>query len=87
MGYNNSTLVKKGYEIWKKYQHLFPSSNYLFCDGGGWGDDGMDVFLINKNSFVHVVAKNIEDFKNILGPNTTPEEILDTIINGKKIFM
>jgi hypothetical protein len=84
MGYNNSTLVKKGYEIWKKYQHLFPSSNYFFCDGGGWGNEGMDVFLINKKSFTRVIAKSIEDFKNVLGPNITPEEILDRIINGRK---
>lgn len=83
-GFKRSTLFRKGHEIWKKYQHLFPSSNYCFCYYEDKEEDELDVFLINKNFFLSSVTSHIEEFKKVLGSSITPARLLDLIIDKKK---
>jgi len=85
-GYKRSVLFKKGYEIWKKYQHMFPSISYCICYRKDEEDDdqGFDVYLINKKNVLSVVSKNIEEFQAHLGPDITPEILLEKIINEGK---
>jgi hypothetical protein len=88
-GYNRSTLFRKGYEIWKKYETLFPCNNYCFCydEFEEEEEDHIFVFLINKKNFIDIVTKNIEDFKSVLGSEITPDVFVDMIINKKQSFI
>jgi hypothetical protein len=86
IGYKRSTIFRKGYEIWKKYEPLFPCNNYCFCYVEDEEEDSITVFLINKKNFTDIVAKNIEDFKKVLGSKINPDIFLDMIINKKQSF-
>ena len=80
-GYNKSTLFRKGYETWKKYEHLFPSTSFCFSYYEDTDDDLIDVTLINKSLFLKAISDNIEDFKAVLGSDITPEILLEKIIS------
>lgn len=84
-GYRRSTLFKRGYEIWKKYQHMFPSIHYCICYCEDDDDDqGFDVYLINRKNFLNIVSENIEEFKSALGSTITPETLLEKMIYEEK---
>lgn len=83
-GFNRSTLFRKGNEIWKKYEHLFPSTSFCFSYHEDAEDDLIGVELINKSLFSSAITKNIEYFKSVLGSNITSEIILDKIINKRE---
>jgi len=87
-GYRRSALFKRGYEIWKKYQHMFPSINYCICYREDEEDDdqGFYVYLINKKNLLNIVSENIERFRFNLGTDVTPEILLEKIINEKKLL-
>ena len=58
--------IKKGLEVFKKYQHFFSSSNIDMR----FFDDPEDLVLvmINKKNFLHVFNKYQSDFKQVFGP-------------------
>lgn len=85
-GFYRSTLFRKGCEVWKKYEYLFPSKNYCFCYDVDEEDDCITVFLINKRNFADIVIKNIEEFKKVLGQKITPETFIDMIVSKKQSF-
>ncbi len=80
----SAVLLKKGFEIWNKYQHLFPSTKYALLCYQNKTDGTFQVLLINKKAVVNEIEKNIEDFKAILGPTITPTALLEKIISEDK---
>ncbi len=76
--------IQRGWNIWKKYEHLFPSSNYVLLENRfhNW----TTIILINKYHFLKVIEENIEDFKKVLGNQATPQEILKQCLKGDAVF-
>jgi hypothetical protein len=74
----------KGWETWKKYKHLFPSSNFVLLEN--CGREHVTIFMINKRAFLKAVEDNIGDFRDILGADETSQTILDRCLKSKCIF-
>jgi hypothetical protein len=70
--------VRKGLEIFEKYQ-LSSLSNDFFFRIYKESEDAM-VILLNKNRFLKVIDKNKKDFESILGNHITSKELLTKII-------
>lgn len=70
--------IKKGLEVFKKYQHFFSSSNIDMR----FFDDPEDLVLvmINKKNFLHVFNKYQSDFKQVFGPKINGEDYLSQFI-------
>ena len=78
-------LFKKGFEIWKKYEHLFPHTNYILLHRKiDCQEDLFHVLLINKKRFLKEVEENLEDFKRVMGNQITPEIVLKKFITEEK---
>ena len=65
LGVGSSVMSKntaKGYEIWEKYSHLFPSKKYAMIrvKAASWVSH---IFLVSKQSCYKVVNNNIDCFK------------------------
>ncbi len=76
--------IKKGAEIFRKYQHLFLFRNceMLFSAQDG----GTDIIFINKKNFLKTFRKNQLDFRKILGSNISGQILLDQIIKQNGIL-
>lgn len=80
-----SCLVEsKGLGAWKKYKHLFPSSNFIVLEN--IEPDPTTIYLINKRVFLQKVEENIDYFKDVLGTNTTPQKVLDDCIKSDDLI-
>jgi hypothetical protein len=84
-GFYRGTLFKKGLEVWKKYQHLFPSNHFCFLYNND--EDGIKVFLINKKQFIEEMTRNIEDFKAAFGMHITAEGLIDMANIQQQYFL
>jgi hypothetical protein len=74
----------RGWEVWKKYQHLFPSSDFLLFENQG--SEYVTIVMINKNSFLNVVEENIVYFREVLGEKISPKILLNNCQREKDIF-
>jgi len=74
----------KGWEVWKKYNHLFKSSNFIFLENQE--EAGNEIFVINKRSFLDKVGENLDCFQEVLGRDVTPEQILELCLKSKNII-
>jgi hypothetical protein len=77
-------LLKKGYETWKKYQDLFPMTRYVLICNEDKNEELFHILLVHREKFLGEVARNIEDFRRVLGAHMTPELILSSIIQKKE---
>ena len=68
----------KQWTTWGKYQHLFPSKNFILRKITDTKNDEAWIILINIKNFRKTVKKHRKLFCSILGPNTTPNELLTT---------
>lgn len=83
----NNVRFCKGLEVWKKYQHLFPLSNFIFLESRDPSRREIGyLFLINKKAFLKAIESNLEDFKKILGSGITSRCLLREIQNTKDVF-
>lgn len=84
---SNNSLVKKGWELWKKYEYLFPHPNYLiFAEDNIRGDKNNNaIFFVNKVNLLKVVTNNIAIFSNILGSNFNSDGFLIKISERQSI--
>lgn len=73
----SDTTINKGLEVFKKNQHLFSSDNIIVCleeDA-----NSSDLLMINKKNLLRMLEEHIEDFKQVLGPETTSEGLFTQI--------
>jgi len=73
----------KGWEAWKKYRSQFPSPNCILLENHDSGI--LTIVMINKRAFLKTVKENIDDFREKLGAEVTPEGILNDCIKAKDI--
>lgn len=60
-------MLKRGYLVWKKYQSLFPSKNYIFVDYSFLGKGRREIGLICTNVCKDTIQNHLNDFQEILG--------------------
>lgn len=75
--------IGKGFEVFKKNQHLFSSSNiivHLSEDA-----DYYDLVMINKKNLLKTLEQHINDFKQVLGPEITTEYLFTQITENAGI--
>ncbi len=77
----------QGWEVWKKYQHLFPSRNFAFFVSENFVDNGMKALVfMNKKAFLKTVKENWCDFKSVLGEAITPESLMEEVLCSSDVF-
>lgn len=82
--FRTSVLLKRGYEIWMKYRHLFPHSNYAILCLENKEFDRFHIVLVNKKRFACVIEENLNEFRAVLGPGMTTEALLDELAKEKQ---
>lgn len=78
-------ILKRGYELHKKYQPLFQSKNFIFVFRET--DDYTEIALVNRRNFIKAVERSSEDFQRVLGVEVSGESILDQFIREKEILV
>lgn len=58
--------------------------NFLIRQGGEISANSQEVLFINRNNFLKTVRENLALFQYILGPEVTPEKLLDKILDPKE---
>jgi hypothetical protein len=82
--FNKSLLLKKGFELHKKYLHLFSSKNFLFIFKET--DNYIEIALVNRKNFLKVTKTAIKDFQAVLGNEFSGEKILEEFIKEREIL-
>lgn len=78
---------RKGFELWQKYQHLFPSKTYAFIKIESCFSDHMAaVFLIHKERLLNVLSQNLIDFQRAFPQFKSSEYLLNAILNDPSIL-
>lgn len=78
--------MQKGLEVWKKYEHYFPSSKFILRENRNPTNNWVTIVLINKDEFLKKIANNIESFKKVLGNRVTPQKILSECLKSESLF-
>ena len=60
------TVAGKGWQVWKKYEHLFPHPNFIFCEEKQTNTKYVHLVVVNKESLRKVVVANEELFREVL---------------------
>jgi hypothetical protein len=78
--------IKRGWEVWKKYEHLFPHPKYLvFEELNVSSDEDLHlIYFINKNNLLRILNSNYVIFRKELSEDFDPKKILEEI-SAKKI--
>ena len=80
--------LQKGWEVWEKYSHLFPSKNYILKKHENPSMSlFVDIILINKKAFVEIVETYRADFEKVLGKNFNGQEILIDFEQGQGVLL
>lgn len=79
-------MLHKSFEIWKKYSHLFPSKNYCFVENHEFDKGRYCIVLINKQSCLEIIEKNLSLFHEILEEKLKASEILRCIESSNDLF-
>jgi hypothetical protein len=78
---------RKGFEIWQKYQHLFPSKTYVFVKVGSCFSKRMTaVFFIHKERLLNILSKNFIDFQRVFPQFKSLRYLLNAILNDPSIL-
>ena len=52
--------MQRGWEVWKKNEHLFPSTNYILLENRGPSHTNwVRIILINKQAFLKVIKDTL----------------------------
>lgn len=83
--FNDQRSLIKGWKCWRKYEHLFQHSNFIFAEEEVvFGDEKLlHIFIINKKTLLSSLYDNIEHFKAILGADFSPENFIVSIEKEK----
>jgi hypothetical protein len=77
-----------GYRLWSHYAKQLPEDNHQFrIQRDGPDDRELSIFLINKAAFLKTVERNLPLFKEVLGDDITPQELLDDIISDESLIL
>ena len=74
----------KGWEVWKKYRHLFPSSKFVFFENHNAKKPL--IILINKQSFLKKIQENVDYFREMLLTDITAQKIFDDCLKSDDMF-
>ncbi len=86
MAYQNRR-VEKGWHVWKKYEKLFPKSNFLMFDNPSLFNDRYTmIFCVNLHSLKVVLENNREVFEKKLGKKLVIERVIEDFLEKKGTF-
>ncbi len=78
---------KKGFEIWQKYQHLFPLKTYTFVKIGSCFSDHMTaVFLIHNKRLFNILRQHFNDFHRIFPHFNSAEYLLNAMLTNPSVL-
>lgn len=72
----NNMRIKRGAEVWQKYKHFFPSPNFILSTYHSPDKTTVTVVLINRKNFLKKLEHHWADFSALLGPDMTPQLLL-----------
>lgn len=70
-------LLKKGWEVWKKYSFLLENSSDGFLLVAHQSGEVEQLTLINQPFFLKIVAENLSSFQKAFGATLTPLSFLE----------
>lgn len=80
-----SCFLREGYRIWQKSGLANIPSNYVIQASQSSNSEGwLDLFFINKRSFLNVVDKDLTLFQYVLGPKVTSRSLLGQFLDPKQ---
>lgn len=90
--YHNK-LIARGWNIWKKHEHLFQHRNFIFCEEReDVYDESLNfnfkichIYLINKSALLTLLKAQESTFTKYLGEEFSPETFLTKVENTKKL--
>lgn len=68
--------LRKGWEVWEKYKHLFPSKRFLL-QSRLTDDDRVEIVLLHKQRVIHIIEENLTDFQRVLGIDIAASDVLE----------
>ncbi len=73
--------IKRGWEVWNKYEHLFPHPNYLILEEAHVrGDDNIHpIYFISRKNLLKTISANSGIFENELSIDLNAEKFLSEI--------
>jgi hypothetical protein len=85
---NSTAKFKDGWDIFKKYEHLFPHKNYIFDEQQRKisSKESIQIFLINKKSFIDCINRHSNVFHEILHQKIDGLKFVHEIENGKHLM-
>jgi len=79
--------IKKGWHVWKKYQHLFPEGNFLISDTKfPFSKTFHVIVMINRKEFVKKFKAHEDEFKSIMGKEITAHALIQKYMKEKENF-
>lgn len=76
-------LARKGFEVWKKYQHLFPMKDIRFLLQESDQCGGHFAFvLINPQKCLSIIEHHLHLFQNYYGEKLPADELLKCLCQG-----
>ena len=76
-------ISEKGWEVWTRYQHLFPSSRFIVKRDIFGENLAITISLINKAFVYQKISENLPIFQKFLG-TVSPDEVFDLVCNGDR---
>jgi len=77
-----------GWKVWKKYEHLFPHPNFIFCNEKVIHAEDcqmINLYIVNKKSLSKCISDNEFLFKRHLGENFSKENFIELIETTKDL--
>ena len=83
---------QRGWKVWKKYEQFFPLKKFIFVQLE-YPDSKhtpaylghVNVILVHKNNFFSILKRHSQDFKQVIGENFNPHEMLKNAFKGKSL--
>jgi hypothetical protein len=79
--YLENMQLRKGWEAWEKYQHLFPSHQFLL-QSRRLNSNQVELVLIHKKHVIQIMKQHLSDFQKVMGEKITPLELLSRYQKG-----
>lgn len=76
-------IVFKGWQVWQKYAHLFPSQNFYLIKSNPSNSTNLCFTIINKKRCEQVITEHLPVFQEWLGSQATVQKILDIVCSDQ----